>query len=561
MRWWILVLFLLLAPVVVAEPFHITLLAVHEDNGTFRGSTANLFFELKSGDERVFLDTFPLTKIDTQISTRFAKEIACNYFDLKCRNYDFIYTIRADSSIIGGPSAGASIAALTTAGVLNLDVKQNVAVTGTINSGGLIGPVGGLKAKIEAAESVGIDKVLIPAGTAISNISNKTINLIEYGEEIGVKVVEVLDLNEVVFHLTGSRLLDNETTVSIDPFYRDVMKDISERICKRSGDLNKQLQEFKLNLSERGDLTNRTARASAAAIEEAYYSAASYCFGLNIILKTLLYDKQNFSDAKIQAKVTQLEVDIERFAASVRERELLTITDLQTYSIVLERLNAARDLLADFNEFKTNRLLAFAEERFFTARVWSLFFQMDGKSFEINNEVLRNSCIRKIQEVKERYQYVILFAGANGLEDEMKEAEEQLANGEYAQCLILASQAKASANAVLSTLGVESSGLDRLVDTKLFALEKLISRTINRRAFPILAYSYYEYSKSLKQYDPGAALLYSEYALELSNLDIYFKESKRDEIDYRELEEPIIFFTIGLGVGFLITFLLFFKKK
>src|SRR3989344_3725653 len=116
-----MVLFASLAPSVLAqtqEPLHMTLLAVREDGENFIGSTADLYLEIQEGKERVFLDTYPLTKIDTQISTRFAQEIACNYFDINCNNKDFIYTIRADSSIIGGPSAGASIAALTTAGLL-----------------------------------------------------------------------------------------------------------------------------------------------------------------------------------------------------------------------------------------------------------------------------------------------------------------------------------------------------------------------------------------------------------------------------------------------------------
>ena len=63
---------------------HIKLLAVSErSEGNITGATADLFLEIKPGEGRVFIDTFPLTKLDTQISTRFAKEIAC---DLLNRN-------------------------------------------------------------------------------------------------------------------------------------------------------------------------------------------------------------------------------------------------------------------------------------------------------------------------------------------------------------------------------------------------------------------------------------------------------------------------------------------
>ena len=112
----VLLLVTLAFSVSAQKEYHLKLLAVQGEEH-FVGSDADLFLELRGGNGRVFLDTFPLTKIDTQISTRFAKEITCNHFDLSCDRHDFIYTIKAKSSIIGGPSAGAAIAALTTIAV------------------------------------------------------------------------------------------------------------------------------------------------------------------------------------------------------------------------------------------------------------------------------------------------------------------------------------------------------------------------------------------------------------------------------------------------------------
>jgi len=111
----ILIIVVLLIPLVSAKQGHMKLLAVKETSDGYEGAPADLYLEIKPGTGRVFLETFPLFKIDTQISTRFAKEIACDYLSVDCDNYDFIYTITADSIIIGGPSAGASIATLTIA--------------------------------------------------------------------------------------------------------------------------------------------------------------------------------------------------------------------------------------------------------------------------------------------------------------------------------------------------------------------------------------------------------------------------------------------------------------
>ena len=177
----ILIIFILISTLLLASSaiaqgkvYQTKLLAVHEENGNYQGSDADLFLEIREGRGRIFLETIPLTKIDTQISTRFAKEVACSHFNLDCEKYDFIYTIRAKSNIIGGPSAGASIAALTTIAVLDLDYDKNIAVTGTINSGGIVGPVGGVKEKVEAASKAGLKKALIPKWSNLENShSNK----------------------------------------------------------------------------------------------------------------------------------------------------------------------------------------------------------------------------------------------------------------------------------------------------------------------------------------------------------------------------------------------------
>ena len=167
MRGVFILLTLLIIPLASAIEGHMPLLAVKEINNTFEGSYADLFLEIAEGKGRVFIETSPLTKFDTQLSTRLSKEIACNYLDLDCSNFDFIYTIKADSPIIGGPSAGAASTLLTISLLKGLDLSDKTALTGTINSGGLIGIVGGIKEKIKAGSEMGLKKVLIPYGTRL----------------------------------------------------------------------------------------------------------------------------------------------------------------------------------------------------------------------------------------------------------------------------------------------------------------------------------------------------------------------------------------------------------
>ena len=147
-----IILLILLCSAVSAADRSLVLLTVSETGDTKIGGTANLDLEKKPGSGRIFIDSFPLTKLDTQISTRFANEIACQQLEKNCNRYDFFYTIRADTSIVGGPSAGLGIALLTGASLLNLDPITDVTVTGTINSGGIVGPVGGMYQKVYAAQ-------------------------------------------------------------------------------------------------------------------------------------------------------------------------------------------------------------------------------------------------------------------------------------------------------------------------------------------------------------------------------------------------------------------------
>jgi len=559
----IFLLFLTLIPIASAKPLHTTLLAAQELNGTLVGSTADAFLEIQDGRGRVFLETFPLTKIDTQISTRFAKEISCNYFDIDCSNADFIYTIRSNSVIIGGPSAGAAIAVLTTAGLLDLEMDESVAVTGTINSGGLIGPVGGLKAKIDAAANADIQKVLIPIGTRMYNESNESIDLIEYGQQKSVEVIEVIDLNEVVQYFTGQQILESNKTFTIHPEYTEIMGRVSEQLCSRSRELNSELSKFTINQTIKQDILNKTVRASQAAQEQSYYAAASYCFGLNVQLRTLLYEKQNTKDIDIRTKAAKLQSELKVLEQDAREQRLDTIADLQTLSIVLDRLQDAQRYLDELKNEESIATLALAEERLFSAHAWSEFFAMSGSKIELNDERLEQSCIEKIQEAKEREQYVQLFLGNIGhITEGIERATGLHEKDEFVQCLIAASEAKAEANAILSTIGVEQDQLPRLIETKKSAIQTLVARTIDKGAFPILGVSYYEYASSLQQYDVHSALLYSEYALELSNLDIYFDEYGTQRVV--DKKSDVIPFIAGIIVGLTIAGLLFFvhgRKK
>src|SRR3989338_8283969 len=77
-----------LAPVAYGETGHITLLAVPESQSGYEGSLADLYLTITPREGLVFLDTYPLSRLDTQISTRFAKEVACAFLERDCSHQD-----------------------------------------------------------------------------------------------------------------------------------------------------------------------------------------------------------------------------------------------------------------------------------------------------------------------------------------------------------------------------------------------------------------------------------------------------------------------------------------
>jgi uncharacterized protein len=569
-----LVILALLIPAVSAREGRMTLLAVQRVNGEQIGATADLHLEIKRGSGRVFLDTIPLTQIDTQISTRFAKDMACDFLDIDCGNYDFFYTIRADSSIVGGPSAGAATAALTVNLLEKMDYNERIAVTGTMNSGGIVGPVGGVKEKVRAASEGGIDKVLVPKGERFVTEGNVTIDLIAYGRNLSIEVAEVATLGEVVFQLTGRQLTDTEKNLTIDPSYLSTMSSLTEQLCSRTEELSMQVRQEEVLTDSLGDYylaqkdaaLNLTLRSERALADGRYYASASYCFGANVKYQQMLQGRK--SRRELENEIRQIRRHISSFEQELQNRELKTLTDLQAFMVVSERLSDAAEQL-ERSRLLNNSVseLAFAIERYQSALYWSQFFGQPGKEFILDEGILKESCLNKIAEAEESFQYVRVFFPTL-LEEtsaDISEAYGFAREKEYAQCLARASNAKANANAVLTAIGADASQLDSLIEQKLATAEQSIIEQAEQNAFPILGYSYWEYATSLNEYDKSSALLYSEYALEMSNLDIYFK--KRTRRFMFDLDPTMYWvFMLGLCIGMLLGLLLArrklkFKKK
>ncbi len=560
---WILI-FLLVSVAVSAQDVissgNVTLLALMENAAGKSGSVAVLALELRPGSERVFLETFPMTKVTTQASLRFAQQIACKELDIDCSKYDFLFTIKALPGIVGGPSAGAAAALLTSALLLNKTVPHDFAMTGTINSGGVIGPVGGLKYKIEAAAGNGIKTVFLPKGTRELKEDNESIDLVSHGSGLNLTVQEVSTLGDVLeIVLNVPKEVFNET-LQIEGRYQSIMQDVSDDLCKRSSDfLSKPLTA---NLTQ---AKNFTARAVLAQEKGAYYAAASYCFRANVEYKRAWYQEQNFSKAELEEKVESLKLEAKQFQEQVESRNITTLTDLQTFMAVMERIGETLSMANDVSEaLKNNRTdiagdVGFAEERLFSAVTWARFFNGQDKLVVVDENALKSVCVAKISEAEERYNYVksVIPEALDATREDIDSAYSLLREGKYIMCLYSAAKSKAEADVLLSLMGVEEKRFDEVIDLKLRIARQALMKAQRKNIFPIIAYSYYEYGESLRDFDRVSSLLFTEYALELSNLDIYFEVKRPSEEKAPALLPPVPYaFLIGFVIGGLFVWII-----
>lgn len=538
----------------------ITLIALAEKAGNQSGTIATLGLELIPGSERVFLETFPMTKVSTQASLRFAQQITCKELDIDCSQYDFLFTIRALPGLVGGPSAGSAASALVAAALLDKPVPQHIATTGTINSGGVIGSVGGLNYKIEAAAEKNISTVLIPKGTKVFEFQNKTINLIEYGKGLGVDVREVATLSELLEIMFGIPQPDRSAELHIDERYSRIMRDVATDLCTRNEEFAKENRQSII-------AENFTARGKAEFDKGSFYASASYCFRSNVEYKRNWFKDANLSTSELQKRLSGVQDEVDKLLTEVEKRNITTLTDLQTFMAVMERVNEVNDQIPDSEEkLKANDssvapAIGYLEERIFSAVTWARFFDGKDEKIDISEKMLQDSCAAKISEAEERYNYLktLLSEALSGTRDEINQAYEDFENGKYIMCLYGAAKAKAEADVVLSVIGVKEERLDDAIELELLIARDALMKAQQKNVFPIIAHSYYEYAQSLREFDQTSALLFGEYSLELANLDIYFpkqKKQKRSTVRITQSVIPVILIAgIMIGIAISIAFM------
>jgi uncharacterized protein len=81
-------------------------------------------------------------------------------------------------------------------------IQRGTAMSGTLEPGGRIGPVGGIPDKIRAAKREGYHTVLVPRGQGYT----PQWNLVELGFQLNMTLKEVDTIDEAYLLMTGKNL-------------------------------------------------------------------------------------------------------------------------------------------------------------------------------------------------------------------------------------------------------------------------------------------------------------------------------------------------------------------
>lgn len=122
-----------------------------------------------------------------------------NIFDLDCESYDIHVNIPGGVPV-DGPSAGITIATAIYSAINNREVDNLVAMTGEVSLIGEVKAIGGVNAKIKAAQKAGAKKVIIPR----ENWNDSFLYI------KGIKVVPVNSIKEVLKEVIIDHKVDNK---------------------------------------------------------------------------------------------------------------------------------------------------------------------------------------------------------------------------------------------------------------------------------------------------------------------------------------------------------------
>ncbi len=525
-------------------------------NGELVGVATEFVITVAPGSGHVYVETWPLAEVDMQASARLAAQVAGRVLGVDMSKYDVFIQVKADSPIIGGPSAGGTMTVGIIAALKGWKLRNDVMMTGMINPDGTIGPVGGILEKASAAHSVGAKLFLIPEGQRIQVVQKteqkqigplvqittkeEKVDVVQYAKERwGLEVKEVKDIYEAVYYFTGHKIEKPQApeNIKIDTSF---LKEDAERDYKNTTEYYKQVEK-KLKES---DVSYTTYSYLKAALEDAnqtlkdakdaldsgmYYTALSKDFQARIIIRHVDWylDMQNEKD--IEKLLNSVNDDIKNTENYVSNLTIRGTTMLQAVAASEERIEQAKSLLKDAwsdyykgDYWNAVSNAAFAYERVQTAKFWAKLGERYAKGDVISRDVIKETAREYLDNARLVVTYITSMFGESlmqGLVDELNKGEQYYEDGKYSAALFSAMEARIRAEVILDTLGIDNETvlMDKLQQMKEDA-KTAIAIAQSKGVYPILGMAYYEFAQSYEKQggteNIQTAMIFYQYAKE-----------------------------------------------
>jgi len=537
--------------------------AVSTVDGEYVGVIGEMNVSISEGNGSVFVETWPLSELDTQASARIAASVSSSLSGIQFSNYNFYYSIKSASSVVGGPSAGATLTIASIAAIEGWDLDPDVMMTGMINTDGTVGPVGGIYEKALAAHEFGITTFLVPEGQAQVSVGEATIDLTTYApDEWGMDVVEVFDIEEAIFYFTGNSY-EREVLEGAVPdtsfFSEDVLAELDETETYAQ-QLATSLFDSSVESSIAEDLTSYMVSAQeklddarAAADVSRYYSALSYIFqariSLSYVKNAVVYLTSENEASELDSilddvgsYITVVSGDVEEFSSSVRG-----FSSLEAFSAAQERIYEAGTVLDDAEMYAAlsspadalyNAALAFERTR--TAAFWLSVAKDTASGDLIDISVLQYGAETLINDANLTLVYVSeLISTPNSLLTEAQElllaAQEEYNNKSYAAALFDASEGKAMAATAIELYACEESNLDLQIERVKENAGQAILSQMSNGITPILSISYYEFANEYEEEgNLYQAKIYYKYSFGIATAFRYLQGGDASEIDFTD---------------------------
>ena len=540
---------------VFADDFNVTTTKIigvaTQSDGSLVGVTANLTVQVRPGSGHVFIDTIPLTQIDTQASARLAKEVACETLNYDCSNRDFFYIIRSESPMVGGPSAGIVLTAATMAALQNVSINSDVLATGTINPAGSIGPVGSILEKARAANDADASIFLIPLGQSIVDVDGTAVNITSLAEgNWQMRVIEVNDIIDAYKYLSGyeiqRKVVSSEGIASAK--FNTAMKLLSDNLLKDAqAEYNVAVQEIATSTLPFNyiDPIKEKFKISKSNLDDAesyykdgqYYSSSSFAVRslINTKYVSLLmgYYDSGANKSFVKNQLDRVSNDVNGFETMfLKDRIVSSIDSIETYAVVIDRILESEDMLNESTTALSNGdydssiyLTAYAEVRKNTAYYWlTLINQFKGNE---SYNFKQSSMGSLAQERIEQSNNYVIYAGTVvnntilvSARAHLAKAESAFNNEKYVFAIFEAAKARAEANLAMEIRGATNNTINGLIARYNDGAVISIKYAEEQGLLPILALSYLEYAKTFEQSDPITALVYLSYSKEMSEISV-----------------------------------------